>query len=421
MIFRLLPKLKITGTISLLGLIVLLAVYGDRWGFFRNQPDNNIIQVPVMNLSSPGCIYQGTLKRNEPLFLSLQSNGVPYKLIAELTPAFKGKFDMRKCLPGDFYTLVTSPDSVLSFEYQKGMQEKCFVTRDNGELHAWVKPLEFNCLVKSLCGEIKSSLWESMIELCETPELIMKYAEVLEWEIDFLTEPRNGDNFRLLFEEYHKDGKFIRYGDVLVAEYKSTDKIHQSVLYISPEGKKGYYEPSGSSSRKAFLKSPLNYRRISSRFSHGRFNTIFKRYQPHLGVDYAAPTGTPVVSSGDGTVTFAGWKRGFGKIVEIRHPNGFITSYGHLSRFAKGIRSGTKVSQKQLVGYVGSTGASSGPHLDYRVKANGRYVNPLRMVAPPVEPIKEQYMVDFQKKRDSLLFALEILASQDLLAMSQDH
>jgi hypothetical protein len=421
MIFRLLPKLKITGTISLLGLIVLLAVYGDRWGFFRNQPDNNIIQVPVMNLSSPGCIYQGTLKRNEPLFLSLQSNGVPYKLIAELTPAFKGKFDMRKCLPGDFYTLVTSPDSVLSFEYQKGMQEKCFVTRDNGELHAWVKPLEFNCLVKSLCGEIKSSLWESMIELCETPELIMKYAEVLEWEIDFLTEPRNGDNFRLLFEEYHKDGKFIRYGDVLVAEYKSTDKIHQSVLYISPEGKKGYYEPSGSSSRKAFLKSPLNYRRISSRFSHGRFHPIFKRYQPHLGVDYAAPTGTPVVSSGDGTVTFAGWKRGFGKIVEIRHPNGFITSYGHLSRFAKGIRSGTKVSQKQLVGYVGSTGASSGPHLDYRVKANGRYVNPLRMVAPPVEPIKEQYMVDFQKKRDSLLFALEILASQDLLAMSQDH
>jgi len=281
-----------------------------------------------------------------------------------------------------------------------------------------LEPIEFNCVVKCLCGEIGSSLWEAMIDRCESPELIMKFTEVLEWEIDFLTEPRKGDRFRLLYEEYHKNGRFIRYGDILVAEYRSGDESHQSVLYRSPDGKKGYYEPSGRSSRKAFLKSPLNYRRISSRFSYRRFHPVFKRYQPHLGVDYAAPVGTPVVASGDGTVTYAGWKRGFGKTVEIRHPNGFATSYGHLSRFAKGIRKGAKVEQKQLVGYVGNTGASTGPHLDYRVKANGRYVNPLRMVAPPVEPVREGYLADFQKQRDNLLYALDVLTSTDLLAAS---
>jgi murein DD-endopeptidase MepM/ murein hydrolase activator NlpD len=193
------------------------------------------------------------------------------------------------------------------------------------------------------------------------------------------------------------------------------------VLYQSPDGRREHFEPSGKSTRKAFLKSPLNYRRISSRFSYRRFHPIFKRYQPHLGVDYAAPVGTPVVASGDGVITFAGWKRGFGKIVEIRHPNGFVTSYGHLSRFARGIRKGRPVKQKDLIGYVGSTGCSTGPHLDYRVKANGRFVNPLRMVAPPVNPVKKEHMADFQKHRDNLLYALDFLTHQKLLAWSDDN
>ncbi len=410
-------KTKATAAIPLLGLIVILAVVGSWSGIFRQRAEETPAQLSL-NTPALGCIYQGRLQRDEPLYLSLHRNGVPHRLISQLTPALKGKLDLRKCLPGDCYTLVTTPDSVLWFEYRKGMRERCQVGREDGELQARVEPIEFNCVVKCLCGEIGSSLWEAMIDRCESPELIMKFTEVLEWEIDFLTEPRKGDRFRLLYEEYHKNGRFIRYGDILVAEYRSGDESHQSVLYRSPDGKKGYYEPSGRSSRKAFLKSPLNYRRISSRFSYRRFHPVFKRYQPHLGVDYAAPVGTPVVASGDGTVTYAGWKRGFGKTVEIRHPNGFATSYGHLSRFAKGIRKGAKVEQKQLVGYVGNTGASTGPHLDYRVKANGRYVNPLRMVAPPVEPVREGYLADFQKQRDNLLYALDVLTSTDLLAAS---
>jgi hypothetical protein len=414
------PRTKAAVGIPLLGLFVVLGLVVGRSGSSRRAADRSATPKSSETFHL-GCIHQGCLQKDEPLCLSLQRSGVSPNLIYELTSALNGKLDLRKCLPGDSYTLVATLDTVLSFEYQKGMSEKCQVARENGELLASVEPLQFNCVVKSLSGEIQSSLWESMIDRCQTPELIMKFTEVLEWEIDFLTEPRKGDTFRLLFEEYHKDGRFVKYGDILAAEYTLGDETHQSVLYTSPDGGKGYYDPSGRSSRKAFLKSPLNYRRISSRFSYHRFHPVFKRYQPHLGVDYAAPAGTPVVSSGDGTVTFAGWKKGFGRIVEIRHTNGFVTSYGHLSRFAKGIRAGVRVEQKQLIGYVGSTGASTGPHLDYRVKVNGRYVNPLRMVAPPAEPVKQEYMADFERQRDNLLYALNMLTSDTLLAVSDNQ
>jgi len=415
-----LGKKNIAKTASFFGLIFGLSLLGGCLDLFEEKTNENLKQASL-SPSPLGCIFQGELKKNEPLYLSLLRKGLSHRLIYQLTSALKGKFDLKKSLPGDSYTLVTTPDSVVFFEYQKGMRERCRVVREDGELKTTVEPLQFNCIVKSVQGEIKSSLWESMIEGCESPELIMKFTEVFEWEIDFLTEPRGGDRFRLMFEEYNKDGIFIKYGDILAAEYILGNQSHQAVLYEDPEERKGYFDPSGKSVRKAFLKSPLNYRRISSRFSYRRFHPIFKRYQPHLGVDYAAPVGTPVVASGDGMVTFAGRKRGFGRIVEIRHPNGFITSYGHLSRFARGIRKGMRVRQKDLIGYVGSTGSSTGPHLDYRVKANGRYVNPLRMVAPPVAPLKKEHLADFQKHRDNLLYALDFLTHKSPLAWSEEQ
>ncbi len=408
---------KTTRIFPFLGLLVVFALF-CRWsGIFERKTDQTIEQGNSTK-TDLACIFEGQLKQNEPLYLSLLRKGVSHRLIYQLTSALKGKFNLRKSLPGDSYTLLTTPDSILFFEYQKGMLEKCRVTRKDGEMKTEVKPLEFNCITKSLQGEISSSLWESMIGECRSPELIMKFTEVFEWEVDFLTEPRRGDTFRLIFEEYHKDGNFVKYGDILAAEYDLGGQTFQAVLYQSPDGRRSYFNPTGKSVRKAFLKSPLNYRRISSRFSYRRFHPVFKRYQPHLGVDYAAPVGTPVVASGDGTVTFAGWKRGFGKILEIRHPNGFVTSYGHLSRFARGIKKGKYVKQKDLIGYVGNTGASTGPHLDYRVKVNGRYVNPLRMVAPPTDPVKEEHLADFRICRDNLLYALDLLTYQNCLAFS---
>ena len=410
-------KKRIAKITSLLGLIIALSLLRGWIDLPEKKVTENVKQAEL-NPFPLACIFQGELQKNEPLYLSLLRKGIPYDLINQLTSVIKGKLDLRKSLPGDSYTLVTTPDSILFFEYQKGMSEKCQVTRENGELKTSVEPIQFNGIIQSIQGEIAGSLWESMIEKCNNPELILKFAEVFEWEIDFLTEPQNGDSFRLIFEEYNKDGDFVKYGDILSAEYKSGSQIYQAVLYQSPDGRKDYFDPQGKSVRKAFLKSPLNYRRISSRFSLSRYHPILKIFRPHLGVDYSAPTGTPVVASGDGVVTFAGWSGGFGKMVEIRHPNGFGTSYGHLSGIAKGIRAGARVGQKDLIGYVGSTGCSTGPHLDYRVKANGRFVNPLKMIAPPVEPVKKEYLTDFQAHRDNLLYALGLLTRQDLLAWS---
>ena len=398
--------------------LFLLLFLGKRANLFQGEP-KKISEYDEHREMIFGCIFQGELDKNESLYLSLLKKKVPHPLIHRLTSTLSGSFNLKKSLPKDSYTLITTRDSILFFEYQRGMEKRYEVKGQNGKLEVAAVSVEFSRVVKSMKGKIKSSLWESMINECESPELIMRFTEVFEWDIDFLTEPRKDDTFRLIFEEYHKDGRFIRYGDILSAEYNLGGQTHQAVLYQDPTGHKDYYDLSGNSLKKAFLRSPLNYRRISSRFSYSRFHPVFRRYQPHLGVDYAAPVGTPVVASGDGMVIFAGWKRGFGKTVQIRHPNGFVTSYGHLSRFGKGIRRGVKIKQKGLIGYVGSTGVSTGPHLDYRVKANGRYVNPLRMIVPPAKPVKEKYFADFERKRDNLLYAMKLLTDATLLALTE--
>jgi murein DD-endopeptidase MepM/ murein hydrolase activator NlpD len=399
--------------------ISFLLLVGSRSDLFqsekRRNPGENKPQEAAL-----GCIFQGELDKNESLYLSLLGKKVPHFLIHHLTSILSSAFNLKKSLPGDSYTLITTADSILFFEYQRGMEEKYEVKGEDGKLEVSVVPLEFGRIVKSMKGKIESSLWESMINECESAELILKFTEIFEWDIDFLTEPRKGDSFRLIFEEYHKDGKFIKYGDILAAEYHSSfGGTHQGVLYQDSTGHKDYYDSSGKSLKKAFLKSPLNYRRISSRFSYSRFHPIFKKYRPHLGVDYAAPVGTPVVASGDGVIIFVGWKKGFGNLVQIRHPNGFVTSYGHLSRFAKGIRGGVRVSQKDLIGYVGSTGYSTGPHLDYRVQANGRYVNPLKMIVPSAKPVQKEYFADFEKQRDNLLYAMDLLTNTRLLVLAE--
>jgi len=399
--------------------LFVLFLLGNRADLFQSEPRRNLGGNKPGEVTL-GCIFQGELGKRESLYLSLLKKKVPHPLIYRLTSTLSGSINLKKSLPGDFYTLITTPDSILFFEYQKGMEEKYEVKGQNGKLEAFVVPLEFNRIIKSMQGKIKNSLWESVINGCENPELILKFTEVFEWDIDFLAEPRKGDSFRLIFEEYHKDGQFVKYGDILAAEYDPAfGGTHQAVLYQDFSGHKDYYDLSGRSLKKAFLKSPLNYRRISSRFSYSRFHPIFKRYQPHLGVDYAAPVGTPVVTSGDGVIKYAGWKRGLGRVVEIRHPNGFVTSYGHLARFPKGIRRGVRVHQKDLIGYVGSTGYSTGPHLDYRVEANGRYVNPLKMIVPSAKPVRKQYFSDFERQRDNLLYAMNLLTNTKLLALAE--
>lgn len=365
------------------------------------------------------CILSGKIKKNESLYLSLLKNGGPQNLVYTISEKLKEVFDPKRCAPGDsFVFFYDEADSFVFFEYFRGLEQKYIIEKRDGRLFAEKKPVELRSVVKGLSGKICNSLWESMIGKCKDPELVLKFSDIFAWHIDFLTEIRDGDEFRLLFEEYYKDSEFVRYGDILVSEYNLSGKIYQAILHQDKDGRKEYYDPSGFCLKKALLRSPLNYRRISSRFSYSRLHPIYKVYRPHYGIDYAAPIGTPVVSAGDGKVIFCGWKKGLGRTIVIKHPKGFVTSYGHLSRFAKGIKRGVLVKQKQLIGYVGQTGIATGPHLEYRCKVNGRYVNPLKIEVPSVEPIKEEYLLDFKEYAYDVIHTLNLFTQKEIFTYS---
>ncbi len=232
-------------------------------------------------------------------------------------------------------------------------------------------------------GEVYNSFYQSAIDRGIPPEVIMEIADIFAWDIDFLVDIRPEDAFQVILNKYYRKGKCIGHGKVLAVRFVNQKRIHESFYFNDSKDRSGYYDKRGKSLRKAFLKSPLRYRRISSYFSLRRFHPILKIYRPHYGVDYAAPSGTPVESIGDGRVIFIGWKGGYGRYIRIRHNHIYETGYGHLSRFAKGLKKGSRVRQGDVIGYVGSSGLSTGPHLDFSVTKRGRLVNPLRIKSPP--------------------------------------
>jgi murein DD-endopeptidase MepM/ murein hydrolase activator NlpD len=234
--------------------------------------------------------------------------------------------------------------------------------------------------------------------------LLHQLSEILSWDVDFYTDPRSGDTLDVLVEEIYIDGTFYRFGDVLRVVYSGEQVTTEGVRFqSSARNNPEYFDPEGRNLRKSFLKSPLNYSRISSRFSKRRFHPILKTYRPHLGVDYAAPRGTPVVAVSDGEILEARWNGGFGYFVKVRHNPSITTTYGHLRGFAKGIRRGSRVRQGEVIGYVGSTGLSTGPHLDFRVIRDGHYVDPLRVKNPPANPLPKEDVPEFQEHRKKLM------------------
>ncbi|MGB2698709.1 MAG: M23 family metallopeptidase [Candidatus Zixiibacteriota bacterium] len=404
-------------TAPLLVILLVLGVIINKLSFFQSRAEENSQMERALE---PLCVFNGEIKKNESLHFCLLKEGVPPRTVHQTTKTLGKVLNLRKSLPGDEFTLhLNRLDSLEFFEYKRANEGRYVLENAGDSLLVRVEPVEFSRLVKGFRGAIHNSLWESMNSQCKDPELILKFADVFAWEIDFLTEIRNGDGFRLIFEELWREGEFAKYGDILAAEYILSGDTHTAVLYQDSGGHKDYYDLLGASLRKTLLRSPLHYRRISSGFSYSRFHPVFKRYQPHYGVDYAAPVGTPVSAAGDGVVIFAGWKGGLGKTIQIRHPKGFVTSYGHLSKYAKGINKGKKVKQKDVIGYVGRTGATTGPHLDYKCQKNGRYVNPLKITVPSVEPLKKEYLADFKLYSQELLYCMNFLCPEKVLASAK--
>jgi murein DD-endopeptidase MepM/ murein hydrolase activator NlpD len=247
-------------------------------------------------------------------------------------------------------------------------------------------------------GTIRGSLYQSAADEGIDHDLAFALADIFAWDIDFFVDLRNGDSYSFLYEQRFRNGVFVGNGRILAAHFDNDGTRYEAYLFQAPGGEGGYYDRDGRCLRRQFLKSPLRYTRISSRFSRRRLHPIFKVYRPHLGIDYAAPTGTPVATVGDGRVVSAGWNKGFGRCVEIRHNAFYSSAYGHLSRFAPGIRRGVAVKQGQIIGFVGSTGWATGPHLDFRLKKDGRPVNFMQVHFPKSEPVPRQYLTAFREQ-----------------------
>jgi murein DD-endopeptidase MepM/ murein hydrolase activator NlpD len=347
-------------------------------------------------------VIEGSIKGGSTFSKALAEKNIPPPWIDLIVSKLKPHVDFRKIKGGAYRLVKDGQGELLKFIYEAGPTEVYEIEKDAQGYKAQKKEVPLEAYLVKAIGEIRSSLFETMDATGEQDQLTISFAEIFAWEVDFYKDVKEGDRFKVVVEKLYKGKQFIRYGTIHAVEYQSGSWRVRGIEY---EGQ--YYHEDGTSLRKAFLKAPLRFNRISSKFSRARKHPILGGMLPHYGVDYAAPPGTPVWAVADGMVMTCGWSGGFGRQVALRHMNGYTTYYGHLSRYGSGIRLGARVKQKQLIGYVGSTGLSTGPHLDYRLAKDGRFRNPLKESFPSGLPIGKGEMEAFEKRRNGVVAWLE--------------
>lgn len=355
----------------------------------------------------------GRVRSGETLGGILHRSGATRQQIAGITRLPRSEFDVRSIREGKTYYIFYQTDTA-------GMEHPCYfvyvpsvtqasVLHLTDSLH--VEHHEKPTIHRDRTAEvvIESSLWNAMAGNGLPVELALELSDIYAWTIDFFGLQK-GDSIRVYYDELYVDTTRIGIGRIYAADFYHAHKWQEA--YWFEEGNiHNYFDADGNSLRKAFLKAPLNYKRISSRFTYARKHPIYKIVRPHTGVDYAAPAGTPVVTIGDGVVTMRQYKGGGGNTIKIKHNSTYTTAYLHLSKFANGLQVGQHVKQGQVIGYVGSTGSSTGPHLDFRVWKNGTPIDPLKMVSPPAEPIPSQYKDTFARVVEQYQRALQPLSA----------
>ena len=333
----------------------------------------------------PHQVVEGRVREGSSFSKSLAEKKIPPRWIELIVSKLRPYVDFKKIRGGTYRLVMDVKGELVRFVYEAGPTEIYEVEKKDQEYAVQKVTVPLQVSLVKITGEIHSSLFEAMDAIGEQDQLVIAFAEILAGEIDFYKDVKEGDRFQVLVEKVHKDKEFVRYGTIYAVEYLRGERVIRGIRYQND-----YYDDRGNSLRKAFLKSPLRFSRISSRFSKARNHPILGGVRPHYGVDYAAPTGTPIWAVADGTVDSCGWNSGFGNQVILRHGNGYVTCYGHLSAYGSGIRRGVRVRQKQVIGYVGSTGMSTGPHLDYRLVKDGKFRNPLRETFLQVPPFGEK-------------------------------
>jgi murein DD-endopeptidase MepM/ murein hydrolase activator NlpD len=321
------------------------------------------------------------------------------------TNALSERLNLRKLKAGNQYSAFFNPDSSLSsFELTLAGSGRVEMSRGQSGWNVDWQPFERTVRMQAIRGTLDGSFDTSIRRAGGPTGLAYRMADVLQWDLDFTRDLKRGDRFELLYEEILLEGQPHSVGSVYALVYENQGRRHEAYRF----GDSGtYYDGEGRPLKKMFLRSPLRYSRITSVFTTRRFHPVLKAYRPHWGVDYGAPVGTPVQVTANGVVASAGWDRGGGKVVKVRHAGGYVTAYLHLSRFASGIRPGTRVRQGDIIAYTGATGLASGPHLDYRVQHNGQWIDPLTLKSVRDEPIPSTQLAAFRNWRNGVLTGLQ--------------
>lgn len=353
-------------------------------------------------------VTKGKLGRGQSLGSALSHQGISPSVVHVIAREMRGLFDFRHSRPGDRYRLAQDADgNVVDFRYTNKPDSSYHLTWNGGGYVVSEETSELHAETATIAGVIDSSLYVAIKGLGEKPPLANAFADLFAWDIDFSRNVQPGDAFSILYERLYRtndDGEreYVRPGRILAAQYDG-HVGNYSVVLFEEDGVGRYYRPDGSSLERAFLAAPLEFSRISSRFQRARPHPILKITRPHRGIDYAARTGTPIWSVADGVVIFKGRAGASGNLVKVRHSNGYISYYAHLSRFATDLSVGDRVTQKEVIGFVGNTGLATGPHLCFRVQKNGVYVDPLQIASPAGKPVAQEDWPAFREQRDLLL------------------
>jgi len=354
-------------------------------------------------------VTRGEIARGESLGASLKRQGISPGTVHLIAREMRKVFDFRHSRPGDTYRLgQDAAGRVLDFRYAQSPEESFYLAWNGRRYVVETETTELRPLVAKIAGIVDSSFYGAVLALGEQSALAGEFARILAWDIDFSRQVHPGDEFQILYERLYRtndDGEdvYVRPGRILAGRYKGRTGVHTVVYFEDQQGEGAYFRPDGSSIERAFLAAPLEFSRISSRFTGARRHPILNVTRPHRGIDYAAAHGTPIWSVANGVVEYRARAGASGNLIRIRHKGGLTSHYAHLASFAKGLKVGDRVEQKQIIGYVGTTGLSTGPHVCFRVKKDGVYVDPMKIGGPAGEPVAKARLAIFRSVRDQLL------------------
>lgn len=403
-----LKRIKLTNLI-----IFILLIIGAISFFTRETEPVPILQTtyaedleqiqPSLNLR----IVDGKLKPNTAIYDELLVNISPDEIFP-LINSFKKIYNFKYARPGHEYKLFISPQkTVHKFIYKTGPFDRYIAVRTSQNVYSTFKETVYiNKKTEAKEFTIDTSFYQAVVDGGEKDWLVMEFAEIFAWDIDFYLYPRKGDKIKILFEKYEKDGKFVRYGNILGGQYISKNKTYTAFRYN--DGRRvGFYDKNGSPLQKMFLRMPVKFGMMTSGFTFKRFHPVLKRSRRHDGIDYGARHGTPIHATADGYVTFSGWNGGYGKMVKLRHANGYSTGYAHCSNLL--VRQGQYVKQGQTIAKIGSTGISTGPHVHYEVRVNNRAINPSSIKSTKKPALRGAALVAFKQTANERLAQTETL------------